>query len=188
MEPTFHGSTSDTANQNHYMADSTQFKMVSSTQLNMASVGALRPTVALPLPRKREITGLLLLALIFPYLAIYLDGGSAAVVICNILLVLTFWPIGIIHGLVYICRGRQHRSMSRPMRTSLWIKNEPEKQPFQDAYRESKPENAFSNQGQEAEPVKDQSIPTRKTITLGLPEYEYPLPRKQENPFRDQFV
>lgn len=130
--------------------------MADSISTQMASAGALRPTVALPFPRKREITGLLLLALVFPYLAIYLDGGSTATVICNILLVLTFWPIGIIHGLIYVCRPPKHRSMSRLMRTSLWVHNAPGKQPYQDARKKSEINHVPANQGQdqEAEPTE----------------------------------
>lgn len=110
----------------------------------MASSGSryIKPAaVALPKPRKRVLTGLLVLGFFVPPLALYLDGASAANVFINFLVWgFVFFPAAWIHAWIYLFRSQDRRNMSRPMRYWLWVRNAEDKKPLGYAASTPQPE------------------------------------------------
>ncbi|KAF2244391.1 hypothetical protein BU26DRAFT_569374 [Trematosphaeria pertusa] len=103
--------------------------------MTLPQPGYVRPaSVALPKPRKRTLTGLLVLAFFIPPLALYLDGASGICVIVNLVVWgIIFFPAGIIHAFVYLLRSQERRNMSRPMRYRLWARSAEGTRPLEEA-------------------------------------------------------
>ncbi|KAF2016327.1 hypothetical protein BU24DRAFT_199254 [Aaosphaeria arxii CBS 175.79] len=135
------------------------------------------PFVALPRTRKRTKTYLLLLAILCPPLAIYLDGASSTCIITNVILWIPTWLVpGIIHAWFYILRSQYHRNISRPVRSRLWVQNDPRLQKeFELQENKRRRTNLFSITNSEIKP-----LPPPGTVAPTLP-----TRRPTENPFRD---
>lgn len=85
----------------------------------------MHPTIALPRNRIQTTIGLLLLSLVLPPLAVYLDGGSHSTVLLSILMCYLGFLPAVVHAIFYVLRSRKRRMMSRPMRYRLWAFHSP---------------------------------------------------------------
>ncbi|KAF3033847.1 hypothetical protein E8E11_002529 [Didymella keratinophila] len=78
-------------------------------------------------PKKRVTFGLIVLAILMPWLALYLDGSSWPTIAINFAGWLFLFPIGsvcaIVHAIICLCRTDNHRKYSRPARRSLRYDN-----------------------------------------------------------------
>ena len=80
-------------------------------------------SVALPKNRKRFTTLLILIAILCPPWALYLDGASGTTVMVNFLVWLWLWFIpAIIWAVYYVLRPSERRKISRPARYRLWVR------------------------------------------------------------------
>lgn len=104
------------------------------------------PTVALPGQRKRDLTWLILVALLVPPLPMYLDGASRdtfqmftwSYLIC-LLFVSPLCIVHIIWAICFLLRPKESRQVAQPMRRRLWVKNPEGKKPFEDAHERMGP-------------------------------------------------
>jgi uncharacterized membrane protein YqaE (UPF0057 family) len=129
--------------------------MDSSLPTTATATATATATVALPKPRKRITIGLVVLTIFVPFLAIYLDGASKNTILLNFVLWIgVFPPFATIHAIVFLCRDRKHREMSRPMRTRLWSKNKHGSQPLNAAHESPNPAHASP-----APPMKMSTLP-----------------------------
>lgn len=103
-------------------------------------------SVALPKRRKRDLPWLLILAIIVPPLAVYLDGASVSTyqtLFWVWILGLLFWiplPFAVGWAIIYLLRTTERRQMARPARHRLWVKNPEGKRPFEEATSPAIPE------------------------------------------------
>ncbi|KAF2006883.1 hypothetical protein P154DRAFT_517348 [Amniculicola lignicola CBS 123094] len=81
-----------------------------------------KKSVNLPRNNVGVTIGYVLLAILLPPLAVYLDGGSSFSVVANLLLWLFAPFLGVVQGIVYVLRTKAHRSVSQPARYRLWLK------------------------------------------------------------------
>jgi hypothetical protein len=80
-----------------------------------------------PRPKKSVTFGLIILAVLMPWLALYLDGASWMSVSINLAAWFFLFPVGtvgaIIHAIVVLCRTDKHRKYSNPARRRLRYDN-----------------------------------------------------------------
>ncbi|KAJ8108500.1 hypothetical protein OPT61_g8132 [Boeremia exigua] len=83
--------------------------------------------VDVPRPRKWVTFGLIILALLMPWLALYLDGASWPTIGCNFAAWLLFPIVGtfgaIVHAIICLFRSKEHRKYSKPARRRLRYDN-----------------------------------------------------------------
>lgn len=92
-----------------------------------ASAMASQEPVNVPRPRTSVTFGLIVLAFIFPWLALWLDGASWPTIGCNFVAWM-FFPIfgtfgAIVHAIICLCRSNEHRKYSKPARRRLRYNN-----------------------------------------------------------------
>lgn len=83
--------------------------------------------IDVPRPKKSVTFGLILLAIIMPWFALYLDGASWPSVAINFAAWLFLPPVGtlgaIVHAIICLCRTDKHRKYSKPARRRLRYDN-----------------------------------------------------------------
>ena len=122
----------------------------------------------IPLPRRPwyEIVGLILLSILWPFAAMYIDGASPTSVLGNLILWL-FVPIpAIVWGILYVLRSKEHRDVSNPMRNTLWT---PEKHAKALDKLKKKPSKSAKEK-----PRETKTDGLQKGVTLPLQELETP--------------
>ncbi|KAF2644887.1 hypothetical protein P280DRAFT_466150 [Massarina eburnea CBS 473.64] len=98
--------------------------------MSASTVRTQPSSVALPKNSPGKAFGLIILSIFLPPLAIYLDGGSLLSVCLNFVVWINLVLPSIIWSIVFVCRSRERRGMSRPARYSLWVKHEEGARPY----------------------------------------------------------
>lgn len=120
-------------------------------------------------PKKRVTFGLIVLAILMPWLALYLDGSSWPTIGCNFAAWLFLFPIGsagaAVHAIICLCRSDDHRKYSKPARRKLCYNSQ------YSADNQPKDENEVAEPGPEPKPapatraVEDKPKPIEKAPT-----------------------
>jgi hypothetical protein len=121
-------------------------------------------------PKKRVTFGLIILAILMPWLALYLDGSSWPTIAINFAGWLFLFPIGsicaVVHAIICLCRTDNHRKYSKPARRSLPYDNK------YSANAQQQPEKKAVEPGSEPGPapvtraaIEDEPKPVEKAAT-----------------------
>ncbi|KAF2872207.1 hypothetical protein BDV95DRAFT_606761 [Massariosphaeria phaeospora] len=143
-------------------------------------------SVALPKNSVARIIGLLLLSLVIPPLALYLDGATSLTILIDALFYFTLlWPISAAIAFGYILRSKKRRNMSRPARYRLWVQNPPGTAPHEAHNSATTPKPAELDSPPAPVPDLPMSLPVLENpMVLPAPKTTAPT-LISEDPFKD---